>query len=136
MSNKEAKAVERGEFVIIDNIARLFGPLYVPLFVALLCLQSRPLFLGDLKLCCDRAVIGKIYDRLRSKSKQPVLEGVEAESGEALGEVIPKRFPVVKQWVRLYGALLDHHGTIPEEAKAQAIQRKVCSTLKTQTHDF
>lgn len=123
-------AVAPNLFEAAEKVASLFKPLFVPVFTALLCLESRPW--GHRKNSHSRPPVeclSRIIDRAGAAD---VLNNIRLDYWLRPGKVDTTDFPDVEQWIDLLRALVQHQ--IQRDLKKA--QPQVIRPPKTLDHDL
>ena len=106
MFEKEAASPSDEDFEIAEELAKKFGPLFFPVYLAMLCLVPRAWYINDAGVCGDREIIEKVADILDQFGGRPTppfwgSKWLEIGTVKALG------FPDVRQWIGLLSAIVE-----------------------------
>ena len=108
MFEENAKSLTSGEFLIAEHLAKNFGPLFLPVYIALLCLQPRPWYTSSTvrDVCEDQEVINEITGVLDRNDVEPKLTELAGQEWLKVDVVETTGFPDVSQWIGLLSAIV------------------------------
>lgn len=108
MFEGKEKSPTSGEFFRAEHLAQNFGPLFLPVYIALLCLQPRPWYTSSTArdVCENQEVINKVTGVLDRNDVKPKLTELAGQEWLKVDVVETTGFPDVSQWIGLLRAIV------------------------------
>jgi hypothetical protein len=127
MFSRQAEPLTEEALDIAENLANIYGPLFLPVYVALLCLEPRPWYTTvDSGICEDQQIIKRLLSVLDRTEFDPKLAELVGQEWLKVGKVRTSEFLDVKQWVGLLSALVeaDLYRPVAFNTRGQGIKKR------------
>jgi hypothetical protein len=127
MFSRQAAPLTEEVLDIAENLANIYGPLFLPVYVALLCLEPRPWYTAiDSGIGEDQQIIKRLIGVLDRTEFDPKLAELVGQEWLKVGTVRTSEFLDVKQWVGLLSALVeaDLYRPVAFNTRGQGIKRR------------
>lgn len=127
MFRREAAPPTEDTLAIAEKLAKMYGILFLPVYLALLCLEPRPWFTSTDTGICEDQQTSEWFLRVldRTEFYQDLAQLVDEEWLEAETPY----FPDIKQWVGLLSALVraEYDRPVAFRTRGQGIKKRLLS---------